>query len=91
MKNDFGGHDNHHHHNVYAFVGQAVGAGTPMLDGHEEYLKVRWLPEPGAAGCREEIILSGRAAGRPGKGGRTRSGLQGYAQSFRLCLLRLRS
>lgn len=35
MKNDFGGHDNYHHGNLYAYVGQAVGFyDAPMLDGH---------------------------------------------------------
>ncbi|CAE8664940.1 unnamed protein product, partial [Polarella glacialis] len=34
MKNDFGGHDNHHTDNVYAYVGQALSV-CPMLDGHE--------------------------------------------------------
>merc|ERR1711937_550021 len=25
MKNDFGGHDNHHFNNVYAYIGRAMG------------------------------------------------------------------
>merc|ERR1711998_235747 len=37
MKNDFGGHDNYHHDNVYAYVGQAIGFyDAPMVDGHED-------------------------------------------------------
>ena len=37
MKNDFGGHDNYHHDNVYAWVGQAIGFyDAPMLDGHQD-------------------------------------------------------
>jgi len=37
MKNDFGGHDNYHHGNIYAYVGQAIGFyDAPMLDGHED-------------------------------------------------------
>ena len=37
MKNDFGGHDNYHHDNVYAWVGQAIGFyDAPMLAGHED-------------------------------------------------------
>lgn len=37
MKNDFGGHDNYHHDNIYAYVGQAIGFyDAPMLDGHED-------------------------------------------------------
>jgi len=37
MKNDFGGHDNHHTGNVYAYVTHAVSAQTTMLRGHEDY------------------------------------------------------
>eukprot|EP01116_Phalansterium_solitarium_P023012 TRINITY_DN785_c0_g1_i1.p1 TRINITY_DN785_c0_g1~~TRINITY_DN785_c0_g1_i1.p1 ORF type:complete len:881 (-),score=338.00 TRINITY_DN785_c0_g1_i1:265-2871(-) len=36
MKNDYGGHDNHHHDNVYAFVGQGFGICS-QLDGHEDF------------------------------------------------------
>ena len=32
---DFGGHDNHHHGNVYAYVGQALGI-CDQLKGHED-------------------------------------------------------
>lgn len=35
MKNDFGGHDNHHVGNIYAYVGHALGVCT-QLDGHED-------------------------------------------------------
>ncbi len=36
MKNDFGGHDNHHYNNVYGYTGGGIGVpGT--LDGHEGY------------------------------------------------------
>ena len=35
MKNDFGGHDNHHHHNVYAYVGQGLGI-SGQQPGHED-------------------------------------------------------
>jgi len=34
IKNDFGGHDNWHFDNVYAYVGQ-VAAVTGVIDGHE--------------------------------------------------------
>jgi hypothetical protein len=38
MKNDFGGHSNHHLNNVYAYVGQAIGFyDAPMLDGFEDH------------------------------------------------------
>jgi len=36
MKNDFGGHDNHHYNNIYAYVGRAMGV-TGTLEGHEDY------------------------------------------------------
>ena len=36
MKNDFGGHDNHHYNNVYAYVGQGLGVCS-QLAGHEDY------------------------------------------------------
>jgi len=40
MKNDFGGHDNYHLRNVYAYVGQSIGFyDAPMLDGHEDHFE----------------------------------------------------
>ena len=33
MKNDFGGHDNHHYGNIYAYVGHALGV-TNTIGGH---------------------------------------------------------
>lgn len=36
MKNDFGGHDNHHYNNVDAYVGQALGV-CDTISGHEDY------------------------------------------------------
>lgn len=36
MKNDFGGHDNHHYNNVDAYVGHALGV-TCTIPGHEDY------------------------------------------------------
>ena len=35
MKNDFDGHDNHHHDNVYAYVGRGFGI-CGQLEGHED-------------------------------------------------------
>lgn len=35
MKNDFGGHDNHHFRNLYAYVGQGLGVCS-MINGHED-------------------------------------------------------
>jgi len=35
MKNDFNGHDNHHHHNVYAFISQGMGI-CGNLPGHAD-------------------------------------------------------
>ena len=36
MKNDFGGHDNHHFNNIYAYVGRGFGICS-QLKGHEDY------------------------------------------------------
>lgn len=36
MKNDFGGHDNHHYNNVYAYVGHGLGV-CGQDEGHEDY------------------------------------------------------
>jgi len=36
MKNDFGGHDNHHFDNVDAYIGHALGV-VETLEGHEDY------------------------------------------------------
>ena len=36
MKNDFGGHDNHHYRNVYAYAGGAIGVCSQLV-GHEDY------------------------------------------------------
>ena len=36
MKNDFGGHDNHHYDNIYAYVGEALGV-CAQQKGHEDH------------------------------------------------------
>jgi hypothetical protein len=36
MKNDFKGHDNHHHDNVYAFINKGLGI-DPQLPGHQDF------------------------------------------------------
>jgi hypothetical protein len=36
MKNDYGGHDNNHYGNVYAYVGEALTV-CETLEGHEDY------------------------------------------------------
>ena len=36
MKNDFGGHDNHHFGNIYAYAGRALGV-CATIAGHEDY------------------------------------------------------
>jgi len=36
MKSDFGGHDNHHHDNIYAYVGKGYSL-SGQLTGHEDY------------------------------------------------------
>merc|ERR1719183_2706177 len=35
MKNDFNGHDNHHHHNLYGFIGKGFGV-CAALPGHAD-------------------------------------------------------
>ena len=39
MKNDFGGHDNRHSNNIYAYVGSAlrISIGSDQLKGHEDH------------------------------------------------------
>ena len=40
MKNDFGGHDNYHLNNIYAYVDDAIGFyDAPMLPGHEDHFE----------------------------------------------------
>ena len=36
MKNDFGGHDNFHFNNMYAYVGQGLDV-CQQLNGHSDY------------------------------------------------------
>jgi len=36
MKSDFGGHDNHHHDNIYSYIGTGFSL-SPQLNGHEDY------------------------------------------------------
>ena len=53
MKNDFGGHDNLHHDNVYAYLSDAaVGADTPMIDGHEDHFERNKARSRPYLGCR---------------------------------------
>mmetsp|Transcript_116850 Transcript_116850/g.239049 ORF Transcript_116850/g.239049 Transcript_116850/m.239049 type:complete len:851 (+) Transcript_116850:58-2610(+) len=50
MKNDFGGHDNRHFSNVYAYAGQAMGVdGT--LAGHEDHFE------------QNKVVLTGTTVG----------------------------
>jgi len=46
MKSDFGGHDNHHHDNIYGFVGTGFSL-SDQLAGHEDYF------------YKNKIIMSG--------------------------------
>jgi len=59
MKNDFGGHDNIHEDNIYAYVDQAMGLdGT--LPGHEDHF------------CNNTAVLTGTNTGAPAcQGART--------------------
>ena len=38
MKNDFGGHDNHHYDTIYAYAGRALGV-TSTLAGYAPILR----------------------------------------------------
>ena len=54
MKNDFGGHDNHHYANYYAYVGQAIGLyDAQMLRGHEDHFE------------NNTLVLTGTTVGSP--------------------------
>ena len=48
MKNDFGGHDNHHFNNVDAYVGQALGV-CETLPTHEDYFYGNYVVMTGEA------------------------------------------
>eukprot|EP00928_Gymnodinium_smaydae_P024558 TRINITY_DN19838_c1_g1_i1.p1 TRINITY_DN19838_c1_g1~~TRINITY_DN19838_c1_g1_i1.p1 ORF type:complete len:805 (-),score=72.35 TRINITY_DN19838_c1_g1_i1:236-2650(-) len=52
MKNDFGGHDNRHYDNIYAYTGQALGV-TKTLQGHEDYF------------YNNRVVLTGQSSGSP--------------------------
>jgi len=52
MKNDFGGHDNHHTDNIYAYVGQALGV-CGALDNHEDVF------------TGNKVVLTGSNVGGP--------------------------
>jgi hypothetical protein len=52
MKNDFGGHDNHHTNNIYAYVGRALGV-CGMLDGHEDVFS------------NNKVVMTGSNVGGP--------------------------
>jgi len=42
MKSDFGGHDNHHYSNIYAYTGRGFGIVT-QYKGHEDYFYNNYL------------------------------------------------
>jgi len=50
MKTDFGGHDNHHYQNIYAYSGRALGV-TGTLEGHEDYF------------YKNKVVLTGQNVG----------------------------
>lgn len=52
MKNDFGGHDNHHYSNIYAYAGQALGV-TNTLEGHVDLFQ------------NNTVVLTGNNVGGP--------------------------
>lgn len=61
MKNDFGGHDNHHHNNIYAFVGLGFGINK-QLPGHEDsfYNNTLVLLRDGAYGSGQQCNPPGQ-------------------------------
>eukprot|EP01063_Lacrimia_lanifica_P013035 TRINITY_DN196_c0_g1_i2.p1 TRINITY_DN196_c0_g1~~TRINITY_DN196_c0_g1_i2.p1 ORF type:complete len:793 (+),score=349.08 TRINITY_DN196_c0_g1_i2:64-2442(+) len=50
MKNDFGGHDNHHHDNLYAYVKEGFGICS-QLAGHEDWF------------CNSTLVMTGTSVG----------------------------
>ena len=52
MKNDFGGHDNHHYSNIYAYAGRALGV-TNTLEGHVDLFQ------------NNTVVLTGNNVGGP--------------------------
>jgi hypothetical protein len=50
MKNDFGGHDNHHFDNVYAYVGHAMGT-CDAEEGHQDHF------------MRNKVVMTGNDVG----------------------------
>jgi hypothetical protein len=51
-KTDFGGHDNHHYGNIYAYAGRAIGV-TGTLPGHEDVF------------ASNKVVLTGNGVGNP--------------------------
>ena len=51
-KTDFGGHDNHHYGNIYAYAGRALGV-TGTLAGHEDVF------------ASNKVVLTGSGVGGP--------------------------
>jgi len=50
MKTDFGGHDNQHFGNIYAFAGKGLSV-TGTLEGHEDYF------------YENKVVLTGKSVG----------------------------
>merc|ERR1719414_830285 len=52
LKSDFGGHDNHHFGNIYAYIGRAMSV-TGALAGHEDQF------------YDNKVIMTGKDVGNP--------------------------
>merc|ERR1711904_15047 len=52
LKTDFGGHDNQHFRNIYAYAGKGLSV-TNTLEGHEDYF------------YENKVVLTGSSVGRP--------------------------
>mmetsp|Transcript_5666 Transcript_5666/g.13013 ORF Transcript_5666/g.13013 Transcript_5666/m.13013 type:complete len:787 (+) Transcript_5666:23-2383(+) len=61
MKNDFGGHDNHHYDNVDAYVGQGLGV-CETIAGHEDYFFGNYVVMTGdsVGSCLEDRMHDNR-------------------------------
>eukprot|EP00746_Dinoflagellata_sp_MGD_P024026 gnl/MRDRNA2_/MRDRNA2_156394_c0_seq1.p1 gnl/MRDRNA2_/MRDRNA2_156394_c0~~gnl/MRDRNA2_/MRDRNA2_156394_c0_seq1.p1 ORF type:complete len:753 (-),score=145.08 gnl/MRDRNA2_/MRDRNA2_156394_c0_seq1:61-2085(-) len=76
MKNDFGGHDNHHFNNIDAYVGQALGV-VPTIKGHEDYFYGNYVVMTGTSvgSCLGDQMYNNQYFT---PGGKIHSGCNGY-------------
>lgn len=77
MKTDFGGHDNHHYDNIYAYVDHALGV-DPTLPGHEQYFYGNYVVMQGeqVGTCLPQKQMYGNRYFTPS--GKLQEGCQGF-------------